>query len=50
LEELTKVIKRPVLLSFDFVKILGSSKEFADLGSHSLRGLERPVSVFGTLD
>jgi adenylate cyclase len=50
LEELTKVIKRPVLLSFDFVKILGSSKEFADLGSHSLRGLERPVRVFGTLD
>ena len=49
LEELTKVIKRPVLLSSDFVKVLGTLKGFADLGPHSLRGLEKPVSVYGTL-
>ncbi|NLS07767.1 adenylate/guanylate cyclase domain-containing protein [Rhizobium sp. P32RR-XVIII] len=47
LEELTKVIKRPVLLSSEFVKIACASKQFVDLGSHSLRGLEAPVSVFG---
>jgi adenylate cyclase len=50
LEELTKEIKRPVLLSSDFVTVAGAAKEFIDLGSHSLRGLENPVSVFGTLD
>ncbi len=50
LEELTKVIKRPVLLSSDFVEILGASKEFVDLGSHSLRGLEAPVGVYGIAD
>jgi adenylate cyclase len=50
LEELTKEIKRPVLLSSDFVNIAGEAKEFIDLGMHELRGLEKPVGVFGTLD
>jgi adenylate cyclase len=46
LEELTKLIKHPVLLSCDFVEICGVSFEFSDLGSHALRGLEKPVKVF----
>jgi adenylate cyclase len=51
LEELTKVVKRPVLLSSDFVKLVkGSSSAFFDLGSHDLRGLEKPVSAFGLVD
>jgi len=51
LEELTKVVKRPILLSSDFVKLVkGSSSAFFDLGSHDLRGLEKPVSVFGLVD
>jgi adenylate cyclase len=48
LEELTKEIRRPVLLSSDFVRIAGGLQEFTDLGSHALRGLDKPVSVFGT--
>jgi adenylate cyclase len=47
LEELTKTVKRPVLLSSDFVELCGDSRLFADLGPHSLRGLGRPVEVFG---
>ena len=50
LEELTKVVKRPVLLSSDFVEILGTSRALVDLGSHSLRGLEAPVAVYGVAD
>ncbi len=51
LEELTKQLKRPVLLSSDFVKLVeNSSSGFLDLGSHNLRGLERPVSIFGLAD
>jgi adenylate cyclase len=48
LEDLTKIIKRqPVLLSSDFVNLLGFSSKFDELGSHALRGLEAPVTVFG---
>jgi adenylate cyclase len=47
LEDLTKIIKRPVLLSSDFVDLLGPSSKFDALGSHALRGLEAPVTVFG---
>ncbi len=47
LEDLTKILKRPVLLSSDFVDLLGPSSNFDELGLHALRGLEVPVSVFG---
>lgn len=50
LEELTKETKRPVLFSSDFVEISGGPFEFVDLGSHALRGLEKPVNVFGLVD
>ncbi len=51
LEELTKEVRRPVLLSSEFVQLVqGSPSEFFELGSHRLRGLEKPVSVFGLVD
>lgn len=50
LEDLTKAIKRPVLLSSDFVELLGPSSKFNELGQHALRGLEAPVRVFGLVE
>ncbi|WP_051615132.1 adenylate/guanylate cyclase domain-containing protein [Phyllobacterium sp. UNC302MFCol5.2] len=47
LESLTKEIKRPVLLSKAFVEMADCGNEFESLGSHRLRGLERPFDVFG---
>ncbi|MEK1890096.1 MAG: adenylate/guanylate cyclase domain-containing protein [Phyllobacterium sp.] len=47
LESLTKEIKRPVLLSKAFVEMADCTKEFESLGSHMLRGLDRPFDVFG---
>jgi adenylate cyclase len=50
LEDLTKPTRRPVLLSSDFVALLGLSPKLVELGSHALRGLEKPVTVFGLAD
>jgi adenylate cyclase len=46
LEELTKKVGRPVLLSQDFVKLVDATREFSDLGEQFLRGISRPVRVF----
>ncbi|WP_425336318.1 adenylate/guanylate cyclase domain-containing protein [Sinorhizobium garamanticum] len=46
LESLTKVIKRPVLLSRAFVEMAKCQGELENLGSHSVRGLDEPIDVF----
>jgi adenylate cyclase len=50
LEELTKEIRRPVLLSAAFAEISGTAFEFDNLGFHRLRGLEKPVEVFALVN
>jgi adenylate cyclase len=50
LEELTKLLERPVLLSSDFVHSASLTETFVELGSHSLRGLASPVRVYGIAD
>jgi adenylate cyclase len=50
LEELTKLLERPVLLSSDFVHSASLNETFVELGSHSLRGLASPVRVYGIAD
>lgn len=46
LESLTKELKRPVLLSRDFVEMAGCQVYMEDLGPQMLRGLGEPVDVF----
>nr|WP_275791015.1 adenylate/guanylate cyclase domain-containing protein [Rhizobium gei] len=46
LETLTKDLKRPVLLSRDFVEMAGCRMDMEDLGPQMLRGLAEPVDVF----
>lgn len=50
LEELTKQIKRPVLLSRAFAEMAGPGFAFDSLGSYLLRGLGQPVDVFAMRD
>jgi len=47
LENLTKSLGRPVILSKDFVEMSCQADAFESLGSHTLRGLDRPIDVFG---
>ncbi|QND50727.1 adenylate/guanylate cyclase domain-containing protein [Phyllobacterium sp. 628] len=46
LETLTKVVKRPVLLSKAFVDLSGCESKLENLGSHALRGLDEEIGVF----
>ncbi len=46
LESLTKVVKRPVLLSKAFVDMAGCKRNMESLGSFPLKGLGEPVDVF----
>ncbi|MDK1385499.1 adenylate/guanylate cyclase domain-containing protein [Sinorhizobium sp. 8-89] len=46
LESLTKVIKRPVLLSRAFVEMAKCQGELENLGSYPVRGLDEPIDVF----
>lgn len=50
LEEFTKKTKQSVLLSAEFISLANCSSEVVALGSHRLRGLETPVSIFGLID
>lgn len=49
LEGLCKVVYRPLLASAAFVETLGSSglSRPESMGAHSLKGVGRPVEVFG---
>jgi adenylate cyclase len=44
LQDLTKVVQRPVVLSDSFARTLG--KPLMSLGAHALRGVREPVEVF----
>ncbi len=44
LEDLTKTLQRPVLLSESFAKAAGAP--FVSLGRHPMRGLSEPQEVF----
>jgi adenylate cyclase len=46
LESLTKEVKRSVLISKDFVEMAGCGNNLEDLGCYSVRGLDKPISVF----
>jgi adenylate cyclase len=49
LEGLCKVVQRPLLASAAFVEALGSSEasRLESVGAHTLKGVGRPVEVFG---
>jgi adenylate cyclase len=47
LESLTKQIGYSVLLSEAFVNLAGVKNQVKSLGSYTLKGLERPIGVFG---
>ena len=46
LESQTKIVGKTVLLSEDFVSMLGDKEQLESLGPQSLRGLEQPVNVY----
>jgi adenylate cyclase len=46
LESLTKEAKRSVLFSKDFVEMAGCGNSLEDLGCFSVKGLDKPISVF----
>ena len=46
LESLTKLIKRPVLMSEQFVSMAGGPANFESIGAQTLRGLETPINVY----
>jgi len=45
LENLTKELQRPVLISSEFVKLANCSERTERMGLHNLRGFEEPVEV-----
>lgn len=46
LESLTKVAKRPVLLSRAFVELAGRTGDMEHLGAFQVKGLDEPIDVF----
>lgn len=46
LESLTKVTKRPVLLSRAFVDLAGRTGDMEQLGAFQVKGLDEPIEVF----
>ena len=46
LENLTKEVKRPVLLSRAFVEMADCESKLEDVGSYPLRGLSEPVTAY----
>lgn len=50
LETLTKTLKRPVLMSEDFIELAGDIRAFEGLGEHKLRGLDTSFNVYALPD
>lgn len=46
LENLTKLAKRPVLLSRAFVELAGRTRDMEHLGAFPVKGLDEPIDVF----